>query len=307
MLTVSVVLLCTSFLQTAAASALRKGVLPQQLDKSRKWNALHEVVGPDGVLMIYVESAGRKEYTALNDVGIYPTMVPALDIKKATAAELREGGLGPHDNSTKCKDGRGHNGLPVLQAIDASHRRAILKAQERVEYEWTAILEDDAVSVQVDSDFDSNFRDLWSKIPNETGFVRLSWCPLTPQEKLWKHTYYASGNLRLVDQQIEKESGNYWTGGCATAYMVRRNFIPQVLSIFPCCYALDTCLDFDLFFQPASCRNNPSIKCWGEKHMMGLEVIGSDKITLGWQFSYQNGILAQDNRKDISIREAHMH
>lgn len=197
------------------------------LDNSRKWSALHEVVGPDGVLMLYVERAGRKVYKALNEVGIYPTMVSAVDYKTATPAELREGGLTQDDHDERCDQGIGHNHKPVVQAISASHLKAIRMAKER-DYEWTAILEDDAVPINTPN-FDRNFREVWSKVPNETGYVRLSWCPLIGEDMLEKHTYYAYDNLRLIDYQLDKTDGSFATGGCTTAYMVRRNFIPRIL------------------------------------------------------------------------------
>lgn len=294
-----------AFHEVAAAFRSKLGdSRSHHLDNSKKWNALHEVVGPDGVLMLYVERAGRKEYKALNDVGIYPTLVSAVDYKIATPAELREGGLTPNDHDERCFNGRGANNKPVLQAISASHLKAIRMAKDR-DYEWTAILEDDASPIKFDENFDKNFREVWSKVPNETGFVRLSWCPLVGEHLLEKHVYYGYDNLRLIEYQTDKRDGSFATGGCATAYMVRRSFLPRILSIFPCCYPADTCLDFDLFLSPASCRGkNATTQCWAQKHMMSLEVIGSETMTKGWQFVAQHGILAQDNRVDISIREA---
>merc|ERR1719387_3428243 len=119
----------------------------QMIDEN-KLGALHDVVGPDGVLMLYMERAGRKEYKALNNAGIYPTLVPAVDYKTATPEELREGGLTPDDHDSRCHNGHGHNDKPVLQAISASHLKAILIPKDR-DYEWTAILEDDAVPINV--------------------------------------------------------------------------------------------------------------------------------------------------------------
>jgi hypothetical protein len=257
-------------------------------------SALHEVVGPDGVLVIYLERAGRKEYQRLNEVGIYPTLVAAVDYKTASLDELREGGLSPDDKSDKCGQGVGHNGEPILQAISASHRKAILAAKDR-DYMWTAILEDDAVPIDP-VNFNADFREMWSKIPERTGIVRLNWCPLMSEDKFSKHTYYTSGSMHIVDYQINYAKGEYHTGGCTTAYMVHRKVIPTLLAIFPCCYAFDACLDFDLYHLPKNCHRDNSTKCWGEENMVGLDSWDSASKTKGWAAWTQNGIMAQDNR-----------
>jgi len=263
-------------------------------------SALHDVVGPDGVLVIYLERAGRKEYSRLRQVGIYPTLVQAVDAKTASPDELREGGLTPSDKDERCNGGKGHNGLPVLQAISASHRKAILAAKDR-DHMWTAIFEDDAVPVDP-VNFNTDFREVWSKIPEGTGIVRLNWCPLMSEDKFSKHTYYTHGSMHIIDYQINNANGDYHTGGCTTAYMVHRDVIPRLLKVFPCCYAFDACLEFELYHLPKDCHQDPNTKCWGEENMVGLDSWGSASKTKGWAPFSQNGILAQDNRVSKSTK-----
>jgi len=263
-------------------------------------SAVHDVVGLGGVLMIYMERAGRKEYKRLNQVGIYPTLLSAVDVKTASPDELRLGGLAPTDKHEKCPNGKGSNKVPVLQAISASHRKAILAAKNR-RHAWTAIMEDDAVPIDPVS-FNKDFREIWSKIPEGTGVVRLNWCPLLSEDKFLLHSYYSHGSMRIVDYQINYRNGAYHTGGCATAYMVHRDYIPSLLKMFPCCEAFDACMDFELYHLPKGCSGDNSTKCWGQKHMVGLDLHDSVPKTHGWTSWSQHGILAQDNRVSKSIR-----
>jgi len=267
---------------------------------SRNVSALHDVVGPDGVLVIYLERAGRKEYERLREVGIYPTLVPAVDGKTASPDELREAGLTPSDKSDKCNWGRGNNRDPIAQAISASHRKAILAAKDR-DYMWTAILEDDAVPIDP-VNFNTDFRNIWSKIPEGTGIVRLNWCPLLSENKFSKHTYYTHGSMHIVDYQINYANGKYHVGGCTTAYMVHRDVIPRLLDMFPCCDAFDTCLLFQLYWLPKGCSSDNNTKCWGQENMVGIDSWGSASKTKDWVPWTQNGILAQDNRVSKSTK-----
>jgi len=263
-------------------------------EAKRQWSALHDVVGHDGVLVIYLERAERHEYTELNKVGIYPKTFPAVDALTASPDELSQGCYPKQNDSHRCKGPGEGCRKPVIQAIAESHRQALLAARER-NSTWTAILEDDAVPVDP-VHFNRNFKEVWSRVPEGVGIVRLSWCPLLRKDRFDKHTYFAYDSFRLVDSLTNHRNGRYWTGGCTTGYMVHHDFIPTVLSIFPCCAALDACLDLELFHSPLACNEDNKTKCWGQEHMMGLDIQDSGSKTRPWRKLLQNGILAQDNR-----------
>jgi len=265
-------------------------------------SALHDVVGQDGVLMIHLERGGRtmKASQRLSEVGVTATKFPAVDVDLASNESLRQGCLLRHEPGTSftCKGeldapgGRPGEGcfFTIEQAIAESHRQALLKAQNR-NATWTAIMEDDAVPIDQTS-FNANFKKIWAQVPPQVGFVRLGWCIFDPRYDHELITNYTYKNLRLVS--------GYRTGACLTGYMVRRDFIPTVLRLFPCCTALDTCFEFDLFKWPPRCGQEGAAPCWGQKHMMGIDLVDSAAQTAGWATFGQRGIVAQDNRKEGS-------
>jgi len=277
-------------------------------------SSLHEVVGPDGVLVIHLERADRKEYKKLIEVGIQPTLFPAVDGRKAASDELDKACiLHNHEKPDPTCTGfdrqpggnRGEGcGDPVQQAIAESHRQAILAAQAR-NSTWTAILEDDVVPLNAEH-FNEHFRAIWKQIPENVGFVRLGWCTFpTPGAEIEQSIYSTQGNFMIVDklsQNNGKEGMWYHTGGCTTAYMIHRDIIPAVLRIFPCCAALDACYEHELFYWPPFCRQSNPATCWGEQHMVGIDTKNSNEVTKGWAYLTQNGIFAQDNRETSSTR-----
>jgi hypothetical protein len=280
--------------QYASASFLRPKTSHHTQDSS-ELSALHEVVGIDGVLVIHLERAHRKDtiYPRLNEVGIYPTIVPAVDVALASNDTLRQGCLlhGEPSTASECGGGStpflkaGDGCSSVEQAIAESHRQALLKAQTR-NSSWTAIFEDDAVPVSP-ANFNRDFKQIWAQIPPDTGLVRLAWC-------LGHHKDPKYDNFRLVSGMA--------TGGCATAYMVRRDFVPKMLGVFPCCSGLDACFWFDLYAWPHRCQNIDQDKCWGQRYMLGIDTAESETLTHGWASFPQQGIFAQDNRKAHSLR-----
>lgn len=283
--------------QYVSASLLRPGKTSHVTQDESELSALHEVVGSDGVLVIHLERATREHaiYPRLNEVGIYPTTLAAVDVELASNDTLRQGCL-PHgeaSTSFACggpdiPGGRAGDGChtTIEQAIAESHRQALLAAQSR-NSTWTAIFEDDAVPVSP-KNFNTDFKRVWAQIPPETGLVRLAWC--------FGHQKNGTfDNFRLV-------SGKEATGLCTTAYMVRRDFVPTLLGLFPCCTALDTCYEFDLYFRPPRCNTEGADKCWGQRYMVGIDALESEKLTEGWAAYPQQGILAQDNREAPSIR-----
>jgi hypothetical protein len=293
----STYIVCAAAMMTSTVTAAIVNKKPFLSQSALGSNALHEIVGLDGVLVLYVEGSNRMTYKQLETVGIKPTLVSAVTVD-ASQEELTKGGLGVNDTAPFCPHSKGQNRRPVLQAIDASHRKALLIAQKRKE-EWTAIFEDDTVPIELDPGFNDKFRNLWAQIPKRIGVVRLSWCPLLSEDDLVVKTYYEYKNFRLVDYQTNL-NGKYWTGGCASAYMVRKDYLPRVLRIFPCCSALDACMDSELYHYPKGCHDTHT--CWGQKHMMGMDMQDSVNKTMHWQHVTQHGIFAQDNREAASIR-----
>jgi len=275
--------------QYVSASKLRTKSITGKQD-GPELSALHEVVGRDGVLLIEVERANRKSETnpKLNEVGIYPTIFPAVDVEDASPDTLRDGCLVKDEPACGSKAGVGC-GHAVEQAIAESHRQALLKAESR-NATWTAILEDDAVPVDP-TEFNANFKKVWAQIPPETGLVRLGWCVLTHG----KHSANSTSDSFFL-------LSGHMLGGCTTAYMVRRDFVRTVLGVFPCCAALDACFAWDLFLWPPNCGEEDTGKCWAQKYVMGIDAADSEKLTDGWTGFAQRGILAQDNRISHSIK-----
>jgi len=273
--------------------------------------SLHDVVGPDGVLLIHLERAGRTEHRKLNEVGIYPTLLPATDALNATPEDLNRGCLShfESDTASRCTGfdrmpggTRGDGCMnPTEQAIAESHRQALLAAQAR-NSTWTAILEDDVIPNDPEH-WNENFKKLWSQVPPEVGFVRLGWCTFPQDEgEIQKNTFAQVDNWRIINEMTTVRDGWYHSGGCTTGYMVHRDTLPMVLRLFPCCGPMDACFEHELFYWPPFCRHVNKVECWGKQHMMGLDVIGTEDATGGWTSMTQNGILVQDNRKSGSTQ-----
>lgn len=129
------------------------------------------------------------------------------------------------------------------QAIADSHRRALLAANER-DYNWTMILEDDTVLVRPHR-WDKAFKKAWQKIPDEVRIVRLSWCLPGKSSEILQPTHLDAGEFRLI--KWHGYTTGYRAGGCTSAYMVHKEIIPEVLGVFPCCCAVDCCLENDLY------------------------------------------------------------
>jgi hypothetical protein len=267
--------------------------------------SLHEIVGPDGVLLIHLDRAGRAEFNQLNAAGVYPTLFPATDSQNATMEELNQGCTAANTSeASKCGVSRVGNGCTHLseQAIAESHRRALVAAQSRNKT-WTAIMEDDAVPLDPEQ-WNENFKELWASVPPNIGFLRLGWC--TFGQDVEKREFASHADWQLIDRPTYASGARYYTGGCTTAYMVHRDYIPDVLSVFPCCGPVDTCYEWDLFYSPHNnCRyaQKGARICWGQQHMMGMDTKNSQKSTDHFTKKIQSGIIAQDNRESFSIRD----
>jgi len=271
--------------------------------KPKAWSALHDVVGRDGVLMIHLKRDGELDETSkLSEVGILPTMFPAVNGHTASSDELRQGCISADEPDNTCPKTDVGCVTTTEQAIAESHRQALLAAQKR-NATWTAIFEDDVVALDP-VNFNENFKELWRNVPESMRMVRLGWCSLSKAATTSSINTFANHNgFRLVDRQ-NLQDGRYYAGGCAHAYMVHRDAIPAMLAAFPCCISLDACYEYQVYYQPSSCRSQTDGRpqCWGEKYMMGMDTWGSESWTKGWTTFSQNGILVQDNRKTHSSR-----
>merc|ERR1740117_2854147 len=150
------------------------------------YGSLHDVVGRDGVLMISVEnqSSGRLSHALgkLAAAGIQPTMFSATEATGNRTGNLSEACMHADEPevASYCGEasGTGRKGdgcrTKIEQAITDSHRRALMKAQER-EQNWTVIIEDDAVPV-VPERFSETFKNAWKNVPDTIKFIRLGWC-----------------------------------------------------------------------------------------------------------------------------------
>jgi len=213
-------------------------------------SSLHDVVGPDGVLMLSLErDSSRFAFSAqhLGDAGIFPSKFLATDGTCASPEALDKGcasqtKTNKHGCSSLKKTGEGCS-HKAEQAIADSHRRALLAAEKR-DHDWTLIVEDDAVLVRPHR-WDDAFKRAWEQVPPETQIVRLSWCLPGNVSQIIQPAYVDAGDFKLI--KWNGYSTGYRAGGCTSAYLVHRAFIPEMLSVFPCCCAVDCCLENDLY------------------------------------------------------------
>lgn len=275
-------------------------------------NSLHEIVGNDGVLVITLDRVPRRlihtaQHLALG--GVVATSFPATDFASATNEQLNLGCTigGSPSSSPQCAQvfqSRGYSGCGTKpeQAIADSHRRALIAASAR-EMEWTAILEDDMVLVDP-ANFDSAFRKAWAKVPKESKIVRLSWCMIVPT-KADKMTIYADAEDFVLSKWTaigEHSQHGYQPGLCTGGYMVHRDILPEMLSLFPCCIGLDGCY-FDWF---RSKPNDVANQFRGMEIMMNMEKQSSreniENITHDLWMG-QHGVMFQDRQTLHSLRD----
>lgn len=261
-------------------------------------SSLHSVVGPDGVYMISrLRDAARFNFSMerLREASIYPSKFLATDGTCASDPALNKGCARQSDDTTAqwCeslhKTGSGC-GSHAEQAIADSHRRALVAASER-KYNWTLILEDDAVLVRPKR-WNQAFKRAWEKVPPETKIVRFSWCMAGNTSVVMQPTYADAGDFRLI--QWTGYATGYRAGGCTSGYMVHRDIIPQMVGLFPCCCAVDCCYENDLYNRVIE----GSADTKGMTIMMSMDSWGSDEyiVNVGNGYNYwgpQFGVMFQ--------------
>jgi hypothetical protein len=265
-------------------------------------SSLHDVVGPDGVIMISLSRDSRRfkfSEESLGIAGIRPTKLLATDGKCASKEGLSMGCVNQNSENTKwCshlkKTGTGC-GNKAEQGIADSHRRALLAAQARKE-DWTMVLEDDNLLVRPHR-WDDAFKRAWQEIPPETQIVRLSWCLPGNASEQMQPAYIDAGDFRLI--RWAGYSTGYRAGGCTSAYMVHRKAIPEMLRLFPCCCAVDCCFENDLYNRVVG-KNKHETR--GMTIMMSLDSWGSreyiaERERSGWGVQY--GVMMQA-RSDVT-------
>lgn len=291
------------------------------------YGGLHEVVGPDGVLMITLQREGeprRSGYSLrkLEEARVFPVEFAATDAKNAPYWELHmtcplESEMG---TAQWCNE-MGRYGQPgcrsqIEQAITDSHRRALVAAMERdSSYEWTAIIEDDVVPFEPEQ-FHSAFRKAWKGVPEGVKMVRLGWCTFESdlgkvQARALQTGQDPNAAFKLIREQWwtdNQGSQHYYTGGCTTGYMVHKSFIPEVLKIFPCCCPIDCCLERQLFYGHAKGETpgaSDEFSKWrGPEIMIQMDGWTSRSYSQGFATFNQSGVLLQDNRELHSERPA---
>jgi len=275
---------------------------------------LHEIVGRDGVLMLSVgkEKPLRFNFAAeqLSKVGIFPTLFKAMDAKsppKALNAACHLNTSGSCESLVYNRSNINRSGIlegqltagigcrtSIEQAIAGSHQHALQVALERNQ-SWTAIFEDDAVPVSGHLPWDAQFRLAWAKLPAAARYVRLNWCFDRGRKPVGARPS-VDGTFEWVRTEV--------AGGCTSAYMVHKSIIPQILSIFPCCVAVDACLAAGFFGKrdpkapPGTPRSNTLL--------FNLDVYGSDDYFLANAREDQTiqgrGVLMQARAKLHSTR-----
>lgn len=225
-------------------------VLPPDPRSFSIGSSLHDLVGPDGVLMLALErDSSRFDFSAkrLGPAGIHPSKFLATDGTCASQETLNMGCVSQtaatRDWCIRSEKTGGGCRSKAEQAIADTHRRALLAALDR-DHDWTLILEDDAVLVRPER-WDQSFKRAWQKVPPETQIVRLSWCLPGNVSTIIQPTHVDAGDFKLI--KWAGYSTGYRAGGCTPAYLVHRDVIPEMLSVFPCCCAVDCCLENDLY------------------------------------------------------------
>lgn len=268
------------------------------------FGAMHDVVGPDGVYMLSLHRRPDRfnySYRRLARAQVFATNFPAADAKCEKQEALSQGciqsrDVNPHAEATcKAKFGWGI-GCPTEtdQAIAESHRRALVNAQQR-SYNWTTILEDDAVPLNPLA-WNKAFNDAWPHVPDWVRMIRLSWC------NWWDHyqpeVYIDGGTFKLYRWLSDPNwPEKYQAGLCTGGYMVHKDALPDLLGLFPCCCGSDCCFAGNLF----DVVIGPGNETWGSKYMLNLDILNSTNMTTGWGPGNQLGIIAQDNRRLGSI------
>jgi len=268
-------------------------------------SGLHDVVGPDGVLMISLERDDHRfEFSKehISAAGIHPSKLLATDGTCASESVLGMGCASQNamNSDEWCaslqKTGTGCSSR-AEQAIADSHRRALMAASER-EHDWTLIMEDDALLVRPHR-WDAAFRKAWAKVPPKTEIIRLSWCLPGNSSEILQPTYIDASDFKLI--KWNGYSTGYRAGGCTSAYMVHRTAIPEMLGVFPCCCAVDCCFENDLYNRVRS----GSRETRGMTIMLSMDTWGSaDYIAEREQSSWgvQYGIMMQASSDLASTR-----
>jgi hypothetical protein len=247
----------------------------------------------------------------LKRAGIWPTAFLAADAECLSPDELSQGCYSADNDhehvAEKCtSQGRAGHGCVNRgeQAIAESHHRALLAASKR-SADWTVILEDDAVPVRPER-WSEAFKAAWAMVPSHVKLIRLSWCifPGDHRESTASQEDFAdAGDFHLVGWIGYNPSHQYDSGGCTTGYMVHKDILPDMLELFPCCCALDCCLQNDFYQKPAA----GSSVSRGLSIMLNLDAWGSQEFSADFT-SYglvQNGVFVQDARRAPSTRMKH--
>lgn len=259
----------TDMLKSLSKSSATMSKKIREAMEDKQLSALHAVVGSGGALQINLErKPERAKYASekLAAVGIFATKIPATD------ASCIPGHLLEEACSSDCS--------PDEAAIAHSHKRALELASLRDE-EWTAVFEDDAVPVLMGkmnaSEWNSEFRRIWRKVPEAAKVVRLSWC--LPDSDKWTLQWEkptigeaGEGKMMLTRFGMQSPDENIWhsVGLCTTAYMVRKDAIESLLNIFPCNGALDACLGWKYFNTWDEKTGSP-----GLEYLYNLDIEGS--------------------------------
>jgi hypothetical protein len=285
------------------------------LNTSAPFGSLHDVVGQDGVLMISMDrDASRFDTSAkrLAAAGIFPSKFRASDGLCDSQQQLQQGCYAHDDPETmgKCAGGKwmgeksasdksGYGCTTTEQAITDSHRRALEAALER-DSDWTAIFEEDVVPVRP-LRWDRAFKAAWASVPEDIKIVRLSYC-MFPNAQL---EFAESVLIDVGDFKLTRwnwmPSNMYSPSGCTGGYVVHRDIIPEILGIFPCCCAIDCCLEWDFFNKNLTVDHTLSR---GMQVLLSMDAHGSTDYANDFMPYplHQNGVLVQDCRVVQSIR-----
>lgn len=302
-------------IETARSQSLIRQMMANEMHNTRAFHgtsALHDVVGADGVFLISLDRMSERyneSANVLNQIGIKPVKISAVDAAMASRRELAQGCSKAGDPGVleSCQNpgsqAKGKTGYGCIhsteQAVAASHRKALQEAKKRGG-EWTAIVEDDAVPAPVEN-WNLAFRNIWKQLPAWVKFVRLGWCQLGSMDlpdPVVAVPYANTSGATLIEKEGCCGTMYYDPGGCTTAYIVHRDILDEMLNLFPCCSALDSCYKWDYFkaYNPETKQER------GLDIMMSMDSHNKPLWDDGWV--EQHGMFLQDR---VMLESAQQH
>lgn len=279
------------------------GTLAQQFIVSTpQLGSLHQVVGQDGVLLLTSATKTQGEQHALQDT-LQALRKASIEPLPMWAGASQTPGtlqlscpLQTNSGTANWCQAMGKVGQPgcadaAEQGRVDAHRQAWLAAINRAPKtwsHWTAILEDTVRPVDPDS-FNSNFEKAWARVPKTAKLVRLQYCSDQDDDAnfstVWQDTTVRGASVLNARWWTDTAGDrHYFAGDCMAGYLVHRTLLKELLGMFPCCCALECCLQQEVLFRlaknPRSAQSDSEMKRWrATEIMVDLDMEGSGELS----------------------------